>query len=84
MVPAWRDFKKTFCDVCTYDKWKFKPKISYIFHFQLVSDGWMAHVLGVKPQITAKFFFLTLGQNNLETKYHSVSVSVTFSKKNPT
>ena len=30
-----------------YDKWNFKPQISSIFHFDWVSDGRMAHVLGV-------------------------------------
>ena len=36
------------CTVCTYAKCNFKPQISSIFHFDRVSDGWMAHLLGVK------------------------------------
>ena len=28
LLCAWRDFIKTFCDVCTYHRWNFKPKIS--------------------------------------------------------
>ena len=28
---TWRDFNKTFCDVCTYHKWNFKPFHSYSF-----------------------------------------------------
>ena len=47
LLCAWRDFQKNLCDVSTYDKWNFKPQISSIFHFERVSDGWMAHVLGV-------------------------------------
>ena len=34
--------------ISTYDKWNVKPQISSIFHFDPVSDGRMAHVLGVK------------------------------------
>ena len=40
-VSAWRDFNKKNCGVCTYDKWNFKPKISPIFHFELVNEGWI-------------------------------------------
>ena len=36
-------------------KWNFKPKISPIFHFYWVSDGRMAHKLGVK---NFTFYFL--------------------------
>ena len=42
------NFQKSSCGISTYDKWNFKPQISSIFHFDWVSDGQMAHVLGVK------------------------------------
>ena len=32
----------------SYHKWTFKPQISSIFHFDRVSDNWMAYVSGVK------------------------------------
>ena len=34
--------------VCMYDKWKFKPKITSIFHFEKVTDDWTSHILRVK------------------------------------
>ena len=40
--------------VSTYDKWNFKPQISSIFHFDLASDGRMAHVLSVKTNTLSK------------------------------
>ena len=40
--------KKILKALSIYDKWNFKPQISSIFHFDRVSDGRMAHVLGVK------------------------------------
>ena len=39
--------KKKIGGISTFDKWNFKPQISFIFHFDGVSDGRMAHVLGV-------------------------------------
>ena len=44
-LSTWRDFKKILCYVCRYDKRHFKPKISSIFHFVLVNDGWISHIL---------------------------------------
>ena len=41
-------FPKKSCGISTYDKLKFKPQISSIFHFDQVIDGRMAHLLGVK------------------------------------
>ena len=42
------EFPKKSCGISTYyDKWNLKPQISSIFHFDRVSDGRMAHVLGV-------------------------------------
>ena len=43
-----RIYKKILVVISTYDNWNFKPQISYIFHFDRASDGWMARVLGVK------------------------------------
>ena len=48
MVCAWRNFLKKSFGISTYDELNFKPQISSIFHFDWVSDGRMAHVLGVK------------------------------------
>ena len=42
------EFPKNSFGMSTYVKWNFKPQISSIFHFDQVSDGLMAHVLGVK------------------------------------
>ena len=28
-------------------KWKFKPKVSSIFHFELANDGWISNILYV-------------------------------------
>ena len=45
--------KKKSCGICIYnDTWNFKPQISSIFHFDWVSDGQMAHVLGVKEMFS--------------------------------
>ena len=41
----WRDFKKNLYDLCAYGIWNFKPKISPIFHFDRVNDGWFSHTL---------------------------------------
>ena len=38
LLCAWRDFNKTFCDVCKYYKRNFKPQISPIFHFVYVTE----------------------------------------------
>ena len=46
-------YKKS-CGICTYDKWNFKPQISSIFHFDWVSDGRMAHILGVNQLPAAR------------------------------
>ena len=40
--------KKNLCCICRYGKWHFKPKISSVFHFVLVNDGWSSHILCVK------------------------------------
>ena len=48
MVIAWRNFQKNSCGISTYHKLNFKPQISFIFHFERLSDGPMARVLGVK------------------------------------
>ena len=48
IVCAWRNFQKSSCGIFTYDKWNSKPQISAIFHFDRVSDGRMAHLLGFK------------------------------------
>ena len=40
---------KKLCGVYVYDKWNFKPKISSTFHFELVNDGWISHILYVNP-----------------------------------
>ena len=42
-----RNFKKN-CGECYEHKWNFKPKFSSIFHFWLVNDGWISHILYVK------------------------------------
>ena len=42
-----RDIKKNGGECCKH-KWSFKPKISSIFHFWLVNDGWLSHLLYVK------------------------------------
>ena len=47
MVSEWGTSKKS-CGLSTYDKWNSKPQISYIFNFDRVSDGRMAHVWNVK------------------------------------
>ena len=47
MVCAWKNFQKKIFGISTYSKWNFKPQISSIFHFDRVSDGGMAHILGV-------------------------------------
>jgi hypothetical protein len=49
----------------TYDKWNLKPQISSIFHFDRVSDGQMARILGIMywrsstlfPKNEKKIFF---------------------------
>ena len=48
MVCTWRNFQKKSHGISKYDKWNFKPQILFIFQFDQGSDGWMAHVLGVK------------------------------------
>ena len=49
LLCARRDFNKTFSGRSKYNhKWTFKLQISSIFHFDRVSDGWMAQVLEVK------------------------------------
>ena len=48
LLCARRDFNEKNCCVSTYYKGMFKPQISSLFHFDWVSDGWMAHMLGVK------------------------------------
>ena len=45
MKPKQKDLVNYF-SYC--DKWNFKPQISSIFHFDRVSEGEMAHILGVK------------------------------------
>ena len=40
-----------------YDEWNFKPQILSIFHFDRVSDGRMAHILGVKPFLSGPRIF---------------------------
>ena len=45
------EFPKKSFGISTYVKWNFKPQISSIFHFDWVSDGRMAHVLGVKSHM---------------------------------
>ena len=44
--------------VLWHNKWKFKPKISPIFHFEYVNEVWISGVLGVKA-------FETEGRNQL-------------------
>ena len=42
--------KKNLYGLCTYDVWKFKPKISSIFHFEYVNEVWISGVLGVNSK----------------------------------
>ena len=39
--------KKNLCGVYSYDKWNFEPKISSLFHFGRVNDGWVSHIFCV-------------------------------------
>ena len=39
------ELPKKSCGISTYDKWNIKPQVSSIFHFDRVSEGWMAYVL---------------------------------------
>ena len=48
MVWAWKNVQTISGRRSTSDKWDFKPQISSIFHFYLLSDGGMDYVLGVK------------------------------------
>ena len=54
MISAWKNFPKKYCGISTYYEWHFKPQISSIFHFDGVSDGQMAHILGVKLDVVWK------------------------------
>ena len=38
-----------------YDKWNFKPKISSIFHFEQVIDGWISHIFYVRNSSTLNY-----------------------------
>ena len=48
LIYKWRDFKKNLCIACRYNKWKFKPGISPIFHFENINKIWTSGILGVK------------------------------------
>jgi hypothetical protein len=41
--------------------WNFKPKISPIFHFQLVNDGWFSPILHVNDVNQHRFYYRTNG-----------------------
>ena len=43
---------KIFCDLCTYNKWNFKPQISSIFNFEYKNEVWINGVLGVKMSLS--------------------------------
>ena len=45
LICAWKDFTKK--NFVVYDNRNFKPKISPIFHFKQVNDGWVSHKLCV-------------------------------------
>ena len=39
--------KKKLIGLCGYGKWNFKSKISTIFHFHLVDDGWIMNKISI-------------------------------------
>ena len=74
LLCARRDFNEKNCGVSTYYKGMFKPQISSIFHFDWVSDGWMAHMLGVK--IIAILFKFPLLRHFPLALWHCLSFSL--------
>ena len=43
--------KKIVVYLYPYNKWDFQPKISSIFHFEQVNDGWNFHILCVRKKL---------------------------------
>ena len=79
-----RDFKQKNCGVSTYHRWNFKPQISFIFHFDHVSDGWMAPVLVVNTSyLTDSYISFTLKLESRQKCCSNMLIrSSTYSKKN--
>ena len=57
MASHMKEFQKK-CGKTFKLKWEFKPKETSIFHFGLVNDRWISHILYVKScvQITELIF----------------------------
>ena len=52
-----KEIQEKKCGECYKNKWNFEPEISSIFHFELVNDGWISHILYVsKEKFTWKFY----------------------------